>query len=127
LESGNIDYAFEYKNVAEKHQMEFLEFPPEINLSSDNYLSLCQDIKAKLVFQRLASVNADFNIQPIVYGITIPKNAPQPKLAVEWIKFLLSEKGIEILREKSQSSIIPALVDNQENLPGGLSAFLTEE
>jgi len=35
LESGDIDYAFEYLSVARQHRLEFLSLPSEIDLGSD--------------------------------------------------------------------------------------------
>lgn len=127
LESGDIDYAYEYKSVAEQHNMIFLEFPPEINLLSNQYESLCSGMKVKLAFQRFASVNPEFEIQPIIYGMTIPCNAPHPELAEKWVKFVLGPKGQEIFRRERQISIVPALVDNKENLPPELWPYAEEE
>lgn len=127
LESGDIDYAYEYKSVAEQHNMIFLEFPPEINLLSNQYQSLCSGMKVELAFRRFASVNPEFEIQPIIYGMTIPCNAPHPELAEKWVKFVLGPKGQEIFRRERQISIVPALVDNKENLPPGLWSYVEEE
>lgn len=117
LQSGDIDYAFEYKSVAEQHGMHFLELPPEINLSSDRYKSLCQEIKVRSAFKRFASVNPDFDILPIIYGLTIPSNAPHPEQASQLIDFILSPEGQEILKQNRQIAIHPPIVDHPENLP----------
>jgi len=116
LKSGDIDYAFEYKSVAEQHGMKFLELPPEINLESDDYKTLCHGITVKLAFKRFASVTPEFECQPIVYGITIPQNAPHPEFAVEFVKFVISSQGQEILRRENQPPIAPAEVDNLDKL-----------
>lgn len=107
--------------------MKFLEFPPEINLLSNQYESLCSGMKVKLAFQRFASVNPEFEIQPIIYGMTIPCNAPHPELAEKWVKFVLGPKGQEIFHGERQISIVPALVDNKENLPPELWPYAEEE
>ena len=117
LKSGDIDYAFEYKSVAEQHEMRFLELPPEINLGSDGYKTLCKGIKVKLAFKRFASVTPEFECQPIVYGITIPQNAPHPEFAVEFVKFIINSEGQEVLRRKNQPPIVPAEADNLDKLP----------
>jgi tungstate ABC transporter binding protein WtpA len=124
LKSGDIDYAFEYKSVAEQHGMEFLELPPQINLESDGYKTLCNGIKVKLAFKRFASVTPEFECQPIIYGVTIPKNAPHPELALEFVKFIISSQGQEILRQENQPPIVPAEADNLDKLPGKLRPFV---
>jgi hypothetical protein len=60
LESGDIDYAFEYKSVALQRNLHFLEFPPEINLGSDDFKSLGYDLRVKIDYQRFASLIPDF-------------------------------------------------------------------
>jgi len=120
LQTGDLDYAFEYKSVSQQHDMIFLEFPPEINLSSDQYKSLCRGMKVKLAFKRFASVNPDYDILPIIYGLTIPVNAPHPEQAVKLIEFILSPQGQEILRQTKQLTINPPIVDNWENIPPDL-------
>jgi len=45
--------------------------------------------------------------KPIVYGVTIPKNAPNPDLALEFVKFLLGPEGQAIMAEQGQPPIVP--------------------
>ncbi len=127
LQSGDLDYAFEYKSVAEQHGLNFLELPPEINLSSDSYKTLCPQIKVKIAFKRFTSVNPDFDILPIIYGLTIPANASHPEEAVRLIEFILSEAGQGILQQTRQVTIHPPLVDNPENLPADLIPLVIRE
>jgi len=37
LESGDLDYTFEYESVARQHGLGFVELPPEIDLSSQDF------------------------------------------------------------------------------------------
>jgi molybdate/tungstate transport system substrate-binding protein len=114
LQSGDLDYAFEYKSVAQQHDMNFLEFPDKINLSSENYKTLCENMKVKLAFKRFASVNPDYDILPITYGMTIPNNAPHPEQAIRLINFILSPQGQEILEKNKQVTINPPVIDNKK-------------
>jgi molybdate/tungstate transport system substrate-binding protein len=109
LESGDIDYAFEYRSVAEQHNLEFLELPPEINLGFQDKSELYQQVKIKLDFQRFSSVQPEFSGLPIIYGITIPANAPHPKEAQEYIDFLLGEDGQQIMNNYRQPIIAPEI------------------
>ncbi len=38
LESGDIDYSFEYTSVIRQHGMEYVSLPPEINLGDPRLL-----------------------------------------------------------------------------------------
>lgn len=107
LESGDIDYAFEYRSVAEQHNLEFLELPPEINLGFAKYSAMYQQVKCRLDFHRFSSVQPEFSGLPIIYGITIPNNAPHHEKAGEYIDFILGEQGQEILNNYHQPIITP--------------------
>jgi molybdate/tungstate transport system substrate-binding protein len=121
IQSGDLDYGFEYKSVSQQHGVDFLEFPPEINLGSEEYKSLCLDMKVKLAFKRFASVNPDYDILPIIYGLTIPNNAPNLQEAIKLVEFILSPHGQEIMKQTGQVTINPPVVDNMENIPIELS------
>jgi molybdate/tungstate transport system substrate-binding protein len=117
LDSGDADYAFEYQSVAEQHGLEFLKLPEGIDLGSADYADLYARVKIELAFQRFSSIEPEFIGEPIVYGATIPRNALHPDLAAEFVKFVISPKGQEILLECYQPAIVPAETDNWDNLP----------
>ena len=64
--------------------------------------------------------------KPIVYGITIPKDAPYPELAILWISFLLSSDGMAIMEVNGQPPIIPAVTNDKSKLPDELRKYVTE-
>ena len=37
LESGDVDYAFEYASVARQHGLSYVELPPPLNLSDPSF------------------------------------------------------------------------------------------
>jgi len=127
IQSGDLDYVFEYKSVAQQHEVNFLEFPPEINLGSEEYKTLYQDMKVKLAFKRFASVNPDYDILPIIYGMTIPVNSPHPQEAVRLVEFILSQRGQEIMEESGQVVINPPIVDILDNLLQQLADIVIEK
>lgn len=126
MESGDVDYAFMYKSVAEQHKLEFLELPGEINLSSDSYNTLVKGLIVKLQFQRFASVNPEFECLPILYAVTIPQNAPNGELAIEFAKFLLAPEGQRILIEQSQPPVLFPYSDNYELMPDELKSLVSK-
>ena len=76
LEAGGIDYAFEYRSVAEGHDLRWINLPPEIDLSSPDFADEYGKVRVILGFQRFSAIGQDRKGQPIVYAVTIPKNAP---------------------------------------------------
>ncbi len=117
LESGDLDYAFEYLSVSKQRDLNFLALPPEINLSDPTHAEDYQRIRVKLAFQRFATVNPEFEGKPIAYGLTIPSNAPHPELAVDLIQFLTGPEGQKVMRDNQHPMIIPPEVDNEAALP----------
>jgi molybdate/tungstate transport system substrate-binding protein len=123
LESGDIDYAFEYKSVAQQRGLRFLEFPPEINLGSDDFQNLGYDLRVKIDYERFASLVPDFVCQEILYGVTIPENSPHPEEALDYLKFLLGPEGQRIFAEQHQP-FRSLVADNPEHLPDDLRYLL---
>jgi molybdate/tungstate transport system substrate-binding protein len=84
LEAGGIDYAFEYKSVAEGHDLRWVSLPPEIDLSSPDFSDEYGKVRVILGFQRFSTIGQNRTGQPIVYAISIPNSAPNRKLAQEF-------------------------------------------
>ncbi len=117
LQSGDIDYSFEYTSVAKQHGVEYLELPPDIHLGDPALADYYGRVAVKLDFQRFASVKPEFPGEPIRYGATIPSNARHPEAAVAFLAYLLGPEGQRIMAENHQPTIVPALTDDLDALP----------
>jgi molybdate/tungstate transport system substrate-binding protein len=118
LETGEIDYFYIYRSVAVQHGFKFVELPAQIDLSSVDYTDEYSTV-------RLKTANGNIVVgTPIVYGITIPNNAMQPELAIEFIKLLLSVDGQNVFINNGQPPIVPAVTNDLENVPAELGALL---
>jgi molybdate/tungstate transport system substrate-binding protein len=131
LETGDLDYAFEYSSVAVQHKVNFIELDDHINLSKMNAeLAGVEDFynEASIEIIKEAgppAVYAANHGAAIVYGITILLHAHNGELAAEFIKLLLSDSGKEIMEIKyGQPFIEPAICDHPENLPALLKEML---
>jgi len=120
LESGDLDYAFEYESVSRQHNLEFLALPPEIDLSDETQVTTYATVSVSLEFQRFASVKPEFRGGPITYGITIPSNAPHPYLAAEFVRFVLGPEGQAVMAANQHPMIIPPVADDADAIPGDL-------
>jgi molybdate/tungstate transport system substrate-binding protein len=123
LESGDIDYAFEYQSVIEQHGLREISLPDPVNMGSANHLPEYEQVQVLLDFQRFATVKPEFKGEVITYGLTIPANAPNPELAAEYIQFLFSDQGRAIMNANHHPLLDPATVDRHENLPPALQPF----
>ncbi len=126
LESGDIDYAFEYKSVARQRNLQFLELPAEINLGSDDFQRLGYNLTVKLDYQRFASVIPEFVCQRILYGVTIPNNTPHYAEAVRFMEYLLGEEGSDIFTGQYQP-FLALEADNIELMPDELKHIVSSE
>jgi len=126
LDSGDVDYAFQYQSVAEQHGLQYLELPSEINLGSreSEYANRYENVTVKLDFQRFKSITPEFTGQPIVYGMTIPKNAPHPEIAIQFIKFVTGTQGQLVLSTNKQPAIIPPETDDFSKIPEAIKPML---
>ncbi len=119
LESGDMDYAFEYRSVAVQHNMNFVELPDELNLSkveyADFYAQASTDIAGADPGTTMTMVG-----KPIVYGVTVVKDAPSPDLALEFVKFLIGPDGQAIMEKQGQPPIVPAVAVDKSVVPAEL-------
>jgi len=120
LQSGDLDYAFEYESVIRQHGLELLELPEAVNLGSEALSETYRQVEVKLDFQRFAKIKPVFRGEPIGYGITIPSNAPQPGVAERYIQFLLSEEGRGIMQAYYHPLYEQVRCDGEEHVPEGL-------
>lgn len=126
LESGSCDYMFQYKSVAIQHGLKYLELPPEINLSDPSRADLYKTVSLDVTGNKPGSkikMTGDY----INYSMTILNAAPGKAEAIDFMRFILSEKGIEIFRKNGQDPIIPFLTDKPDQLPPKLSEYLHKD
>jgi molybdate/tungstate transport system substrate-binding protein len=124
LESGEVDYAFEYESVAKQRGLRFLELPQAIDLSSQNYTDQYKQVRVELEFQRFAEVVPEFEGTPIIYGITIPGNAPHQQEAIKFLEYLIGQEGQHIFNENYHPPLIPAGADDVSKVPVELRPLL---
>jgi len=122
LQSGGLDYAFEYLSVAIQHNLRYVELPESIDLSSEkqSHVEIYSHMRATLLKENLTAT-------PIHYGVTIPKNAPHPELAEIFVKYMIDEAGQEIFREMGQPPIAPAIASDLDKIPEILKSYCVEE
>ena len=123
LQSGDLDYAFEYESVIAQHNLGLLRLPDEVNMGEAAFENLYKSVQVNLDFRRFATVKPEFLGERIGYGITIPSSSPNPEAAALFIEFLLSPEGRAVMNEYHHPLFETALADGYENLPEALKTL----
>ena len=123
LESGDLDYAFEYESVIQQHGLQMVRLPDAVNLGSPERAAEYAKVQVLLDFQRFASVKPVFNGEVIGYGVTIPSNAPHPKEAEEFVAFLLGPEGRQVMEANYHPFITPLEGNRYEAIPKRLQSL----
>ncbi len=123
LETNTVDYIFSYKSVALQHGLRYLELPTEINLSETGMDSIYKSVSVEVKGETPQSAITVYG-EPVVYGVTIPRNTPNTKLALEFVRFLLSESGGQaIISEMGQTPVVPSVTLTYDSIPELLKEF----
>lgn len=117
LEAKEIDYYFIYRSVAQQHGHKFVELPAQIDLSSVEHADFYKKVKVILANGK------EVTGKPIVYGITIPKNAVHRDYAEKFVELVISEEGQKVFEKLGQPPITPE-TDNFEKLPENLKKYV---
>jgi molybdate/tungstate transport system substrate-binding protein len=123
LESGSIDYIFLYRSVAIQHDLKYITLPDEINLKNMSfaaqYATAVTEINGKEPGKK-ETVKGE----PMVYGATMLRDAPNKPAAIAFLQFLLSkEKGMKIMEKNGQPSVLPMPTKNYDKIPKELKTF----
>jgi len=116
VESGIIDYAFEYRNVAVSHNLSYVALPKEVNLADPSLDSEYSRVKVTIMGSggKIKTLTAS----SIAYGMTIPSNPPNPDAVRLFVELLLSDEGRQVLTANGFRAIEPTLLG--ENPPDWL-------
>jgi molybdate/tungstate transport system substrate-binding protein len=123
LETGDLDYAFEYESVIQQHGLNMLSLPDEVNLGSAELNDFYQQVQVNLNFQRFVSIKPEFRGEQIGYGVTIPSNAAHPDEAELWLAFLLGPEGRAIMESNHHPLFSQPVATGYEYLPEELQTL----
>jgi len=114
LQTGNMDYAWEYLSVAVQHGLKYVTLPDEINLSNYQFDDQYSQAVVKVTGKKPGTM-MDMKGKSITYGITLIKDAPNREAAVAFLQYLLSpDGGLKTLKEMGQPPFIPCRVPTEE-------------
>lgn len=123
LESNTIDYLFLYRSVAQQHGLEYVILPDSVNLKNPDLTDFYKTVKVDITGAEPGSTITQTG-EPMVYGITVLENAPNKKLALKFIDFVLSkEGGMKIMEDNGQASMIPSYSNTYDSIPDELKQY----
>ena len=117
LQSGQIDYLAIYKSDALEQHLKYIALPPQVNLSTQSMAASYAKVTVN------AGSLGNRTAKPIIYGLTIPSNAPDRALAQKFIAFVLSPRGQAIMSANGFTVISPALAKG--SVPAALRPLTT--
>jgi molybdate/tungstate transport system substrate-binding protein len=104
IETNSLDYIFVYKSVATQNNLRYVQLPDEINLSNKIFSSIYKNSSIE-VSGKKPGETITFVGEPIIYGITLLKQAEKNVTAKEFLKFVLSEEGKNIISKSGFKGI----------------------
>lgn len=127
MESGNMDYAFEYMSVAVQHGLKYVTFDDHINMGNYAMDPFYKTAVVKVTGKKPGEF-VELRGSSITYGVTMLDGAANPEAAEAFLAYLLDEQGgLAILKAQGQPPLVPVNVATQEMhaaLPASLGALV---
>jgi molybdate/tungstate transport system substrate-binding protein len=127
LETGSMDYCFLYLSNAKQYGLQYVELPDEFNLGNPQFERLYEHVTVRFELQRFQTIGLDRLGKTIYYGFTIPNNAVEKDLAVDFSEFLLGEEGRSVFESAWHPVFLPSYTDNKQDIPSVLQSFVVQE
>jgi molybdate/tungstate transport system substrate-binding protein len=112
LESGKLDYALYYRSIASQSGMAHVDLQPHVDLSKMTTKHAEHYAKATVEAGGTEYVGA-----PIAYGVTVPSVAEAPTRGAQWVEYLTTDPGREVLEENGLIPKRPAVVTKDGDVP----------
>jgi molybdate/tungstate transport system substrate-binding protein len=113
LQTGNMDYAWEYLSVAVQHGLNYILLPDEINLGNYQFDEFYSQAVVK-VSGKQPGTFMDMKGGSVTYGVTMIKNAPNAKAATAFLQHMLDPQGgLKVLKDMGQPPFLPCRVPTQ--------------
>jgi len=128
LQTGNMDYAWEYLSVAVQHGLKYVALPDKINLGNYKEDPFYSQAMVKVTGKKPGEY-MDMKGESVTYGITLIKDAPNKEAAIAFLEYMLDPKGgLKILKDQGQPPFIPCRVPTEKMksvLPEKLKKLVT--
>ena len=125
LESGALDYAWEYQSAAASHEnLNVLELQPHVNLAkatreyADHYASV-----------KVKAGGTTYTGAPIAYGITVPTVGENRAAGQQWVEYVTQGDGVDTMTEHGFTMVSPMVVpaSAEQAVPSGVMKGTTAQ
>ncbi|MGC8573227.1 MAG: substrate-binding domain-containing protein [Caldisphaera sp.] len=107
---------------SEGYNITYITLPPLVNLGNLSYVNYYHNVN--VTWSELGKTKT-FTCNPVVYTITIPKYAPNPQAAINFILLLYSPQGQQVLKSYGIQPIVPGVVyGNYSSVPSVIKPFV---
>jgi molybdate/tungstate transport system substrate-binding protein len=127
LQTGNMDYAWEYLSVAVQHGLKYVALPDQINLGNYKYDKLYSEAVVRVTGKKPGTF-MNIKGKSCTYGVTLIKDAPNREAAIAFLTYMLDSRGgLKVLKDMGQPPFEPCRVPTAEmksGLPAPLRALV---
>ena len=99
LRSGELDYIYEYESLALSNGFRYLPLPPEIDLGDPTFASRYGEVSVPVRGAK-PSDTTTMRGRPVLYALSIPRQAPHAVTAERFVSELLGASGRRRMREQ---------------------------
>jgi molybdate/tungstate transport system substrate-binding protein len=97
LQAGELDYIWTYENLAALMGFPYLKLPDAVDLGAPADSALYARASTRVLGKR-AGDTITVRGRPILFGVTVPRDAPHAGAGERFVAYLLSSEGRRILR-----------------------------
>lgn len=123
LEARTLDYAFLFRSVAEEYNLQRLRLPDACNLGNLDLRESYARVRVPVAL-KAGGPPAMLAGAPVIFGLTIPRSAPNPAGAERFVEFLLGDEGRRQLIRSGFRPIAPPRCRTPESLPARLRSLV---
>jgi molybdate/tungstate transport system substrate-binding protein len=116
LQTGNLDYAWEYESVARALGLRFISLPPEVDLGDPARADIYATAQVTIPAARATGGSGALRMSgaPIVFGAAVPVAAPHADAGRRFIAYLGSSEAAAIFAEAGlQPQSLPSSADTR--------------
>lgn len=115
LSAGELDYIIEYESLAKANGLRYLALPSEIDLGDASRAAAYAQATVRVA---RAADTVTRTGAPILYGASVPREAPHRDAGVRALAFLLGPEGRALLRARSVDALAaPEMVGDSVPAP----------
>nr|WP_287412553.1 tungstate ABC transporter substrate-binding protein WtpA [Pseudodesulfovibrio sp.] len=126
LQSGHMDYAWEYLSVAVQHGLKYITIDNHMNLSDYTLTDFYSQARVKVTGKKPGTFIERVG-KSITYGITMLDTAKNPEAAEAFLAYMFDpEGGLKILKDMGQPPFEPVRTDEagMAKLPASLKTLV---